>query len=458
MTRTTIRSEDITAGQVKSTDLASDAVNTSGLEDDIAILGFKVAANGSLGKYDLVDQTIDAFEDASGIDASTSTNETRNASNYYSASGDSFVAKGGGAGGNRSNTEALQDGADGGSGGGGGVTANGDGHTTNGGASNKNSYTGWDSYGNVGGTGQHIGGSHEGAGGGGSPNQTGRNSATSTGGNGSTGYETGISGSSTYYGQGGPGTGNSNGSAAANGGAGAGADAAANTGRGGGGGTTETDAGDGGSGVMYIQYTPSGGSVTTDAFTASGTWTVPASTTQADIFMIGAGGPGGSGNSGGGGGGGAILRNTTWAVTAGQQWTVTIGAGGVASTSNSVLGANGGDTSIAFAPASMTLISNSTTAQAVPTTGDIVMTYTNGSGTATVNTDIKAYISRNNGTTWTQATLSSEGTTGGHTILTAHNVDISSQSSGTSMRYKIETLNQSASKETRIQAVSLGWS
>ena len=33
----------------------------------------------------------------------------------------------------------------------------------------------------------------------------------------------------------------------------------------------------------------------------------------------------------------------------------------------------------------------------------------------------------------------------------------SSQSSGTSMRYKIETLNQSASKETRIQAVSLGW-
>lgn len=430
----------------------------SGLQNDIAILGFKVAANGSLGKYDLVDQTIDDFQDASGIDASSSTNETRNASNYYSASGDSFVAKGGGAGGNRSDTVSLQDGADGGSGGGGGVTANGDGHTTDGGASNKNSYTGWLSYGNEGGQGQHIGGSHEGAGGGGSPNQSGRNSSTSTGGNGSTGYETGISGSSTYYGQGGPGAGNSDGSAAANGGASTTQDGAANTGRGGGAGNSETNAGDGGSGVMYIQYTPSGGSTTTDAFTSSGTWTVPASTTQADIFMIGGGGPGGSGGSGGGGGGGAVLRNTTWAVTPGQQWTVTIGAGGVASTSNSVLGTNGGDTSIAYTPASMTLVSNLTTAQATPTTGDIVMTYTDGVGTATVNTDLKAYVSRDDGTTWTQATLSSEGTTGGHTILAAHNVDISSQPSGTSMRYKIETLNQSASKETRIQAVSLGWS
>ncbi|MDP6771187.1 MAG: hypothetical protein QF704_10870, partial [Anaerolineales bacterium] len=105
----------------------------------------------------------------------------------------------------------------------------------------------------------------------------------------------------------------------------------------------------------------------------------------------------------------------------------------------------------------MTLVSNSTTADSTPTTGDIVMTYTDGAGTATVNTDLKAWISRDNGSTYTQATLSSEGTTGGHTILTAHNVDISSQPSGTSMRYKITTHNQSESKETRIQAVSLGW-
>ena len=54
--------------------------------------------------------------------------------------------------------------------------------------------------------------------------------------------------------------------------------------------------------------------------------------------------------------------------------------------------------------------------------------------------------------------LADEGDTGGHTILTAHDLDISGQPSGTAMRYKITTHNQSVSKETRIQAVSLGWS
>jgi hypothetical protein len=106
----------------------------------------------------------------------------------------------------------------------------------------------------------------------------------------------------------------------------------------------------------------------------------------------------------------------------------------------------------------MTLISTATTAEAVPTKGDLVMTYTNGVGTNTINTDIKGYVSRDNGTTYTQGTLVSQGTTGGHTILSFHDLDISSQPSGSSVRYKIETLNQSVSKEARIQAVSLGWS
>mgnify|MGYP003325391621 CR=1 FL=1 len=105
----------------------------------------------------------------------------------------------------------------------------------------------------------------------------------------------------------------------------------------------------------------------------------------------------------------------------------------------------------------MTLVSNSQTALSEPSTADIVMTYTNGAGTATVNTDLKAYVTRDNGTTYTQVTLVSEGTTAGHEILVAHNVDVSSQPSGSAMRYKIETLNQSVSKQTRIQAVSLGW-
>ena len=54
------------------------------LKEEIALLGFRTAANGSLAKYNLVDQTIDVFEDATGIDAGGSTGEVRNASKFYS--------------------------------------------------------------------------------------------------------------------------------------------------------------------------------------------------------------------------------------------------------------------------------------------------------------------------------------------------------------------------------------
>jgi len=43
------------------------------VQSNIAMLGFKVATNGSLVKYSLVDQTIDEFNDTSGVDASAST-------------------------------------------------------------------------------------------------------------------------------------------------------------------------------------------------------------------------------------------------------------------------------------------------------------------------------------------------------------------------------------------------
>ncbi len=39
----------------------------------------------------------------------------------------------------------------------------------------------------------------------------------------------------------------------------------------------------------------------------------------------------------------------------------------------------------------------------------------------------------------------------------ADDLDISGQPSGTDMRYKITTHNQSATKQTRVHAVSLGW-
>ena len=46
------------------------------LINNVAMLGFKVAVNGSLAKYNLVDQVIDEFVDASGVDAAASTNES----------------------------------------------------------------------------------------------------------------------------------------------------------------------------------------------------------------------------------------------------------------------------------------------------------------------------------------------------------------------------------------------
>ena len=54
---------------------AATPTDTTPLENDIALLGFKVASNGSLAKYNLVDQTEDAFADQTGIDLSTSAND-----------------------------------------------------------------------------------------------------------------------------------------------------------------------------------------------------------------------------------------------------------------------------------------------------------------------------------------------------------------------------------------------
>ena len=108
----------------------------------------------------------------------------------------------------------------------------------------------------------------------------------------------------------------------------------------------------------------------------------------------------------------------------------------------------------------MILVSNSTTAESAPTKGDIVFTYTNGAGTNTLGSDITAEFSADNGSTWTDFGIGAsdaQGTTGGHTVVTKHNVTLTT-TSGTSMRYRIKTLNQTASKYANIQAVSLGWS
>jgi len=105
----------------------------------------------------------------------------------------------------------------------------------------------------------------------------------------------------------------------------------------------------------------------------------------------------------------------------------------------------------------MILVSTATTALAAPTKGDIVLTWSDGVGTSVLANDISAEFSADNGSNWTPMTLANQGTTGTHNIATAHDVTRTS-ASGTAMRYRVKTLNQSATKETRIHAVALGWS
>ena len=105
-----------------------------------------------------------------------------------------------------------------------------------------------------------------------------------------------------------------------------------------------------------------------------------------------------------------------------------------------------------------TLISTANTALSAPTTGDICMLIENAAGTATLNTDLKAYVSRNGGGGWDQATLVDKGSWGTNKkIVSANNVAFSNSASGTDMRYKIVWACQSASKETRVDATSLAW-
>jgi hypothetical protein len=471
------------------------ATDTTTLEDDIALLGFKVASNGSLAKYNLVDQTEDAFMDATGIDASASTNEVRNSSNYYSGnnpaptggtvvtytdtgtdyrahtflddgtftipgvtiSADYFIIAGGAGGGNASSNNGAWGGG-GGGGAGGFLTATstslisqaytitvGDGSAGAAYQVGENPVNGENSsIVPVSGT------SYIAIGGGSGASAL----AASVGGNGGSGgggsYGTRASGTGTA----GP----------PRQGWDAGTNAYTNTGASGGGaggygGAAAATVGPGGVGV-------------------SNNYRDGTSGTTAGTHYFGGGGGGGvylgtAATASYGGGAGGLYGGTDNGTSNGDDATANSGGGGGggsngATGSNSTGGAGGdggkGIVVIRYEDTgydinNMTLQSNATTAEATATKGDIVMTYTNGAGTVTLNTDLTAEFSADNGSNWTSMTLVAQGNTGSaspHFIVAAHNV--TAGTSGTAMKYRIKTLNQTAAKITRIQAVSLGWS
>ena len=431
------------------------ATDTSSIESDIALLGFKVASNGSLSKYNLVDQTEDAFEDQTGIDASASSDEVYNVSGKY-FSGQVAVPTGG------TITTYTDSGTD--------YVV----HSFLSGTTNITfNKAGTVDYllvagGGGGGTAQLPGGG--GAGGmttgssfavtiGDHPVVVGAGGESWVAGNATTGGDTTFS-SLTASGGGG-GVGNSGGVASGGSGGGGhgysgpGGAGTAGQGNAGGAGTNHGAGGGGGAGgVGATAVSPNGGN--------GGVGLSNTLRTNAAVFYAGGGGGGkwtGSNGSGGNGGGGDAQTAN------GDAGTANTGGGGGAGGSQGGLGGTGiavlRYVDGAFGPTynQLTLVSNATTATTTATKGDIVMTYTNGAGTATLNTDLTAEFSADNGSNWTSMTLVAQGNTGAaspHFIVAAHNV--TAGTSGTEMKYRIKTLNQSVSKETRIHAVSLGWS
>tara|TARA_R100001509_G_scaffold61242_3_gene33860 strand:+ start:10688 stop:12277 length:1590 start_codon:yes stop_codon:yes gene_type:complete len=501
----------ITSGTFADARIAASNVNQHATDYDdnkiqanLAILAFKTATNGSLAAYNLVDQVIDEYTDATGIDASASTNEIFDNGNFrggaspslgsavvkeFSASNSSFaiaegsiidkmiVIGGGGAGGNRN-----QDGTNSGCGGGGGGGWAGAVNFTVPAGTNSANITvgaggtggGSNSAGNAGGTSSIVFGSHltlsatggggggvspigsgTGAGGsGGSGSKSGSSSVTSlqlSGGNGGNGVGVGNASAgsgggngtldgTTYYaaGGGGGGSGDTNAAAGGNG------NSASYSGGGGGGGgdaEVENSGKAGGSG-----YTSGGEGSSTDGNEDGGSATVDGSTV--------AGGTGSKNSQSrpkNNAGGGGLFGG---------------GGGGIGDGISSSSSAHGGQgyVRLEYRPMvtpvnDLTLKSTNTTAQSTPTKADMVMLMENVSGTATLNTDIKGFISRDGGSNFTQGTLIDEGTWGTNKkILAFHDLDISAQPSGTSLCYKITTHNQSAgSKETSIHATSIGW-
>ena len=472
--------------------------DTSDIEDDIALLGFKVAANGSFGKYNLVDHTEDAFVDATGIDSALSTNDEKGADYYsgsipyptggttstYSDGGtdykahtflddgtfttplavnvDYFMVAGGGGGGNAGANSGYW-GAGGGGGAGGFLTDTavafspqaytitvGDGGAAGGyqagasGAQGENSSivpvsgTSYIATGGGGGASSIIDsvGGAGGSGGGGSYGP--RAAGSGTAGPPLQGYD---GGTNTYVDAGSAGGGGSAQGGASSGSGAMGGAGVSNSYRDGTSGTTK--------GTHYFAGGGSGGSYNGTAGLIN-------------AYGGGAGGiRGGStngtsngaaavANTGGGGGGGSTSVDNS------QD---TGGAGGAGG--KGIVVVRYEDTGFGYAD--MTLASIATEAEAAPTKGDLVMTYTTvGGGSTTPGTDLTAEISADDGNTWTDFALVAgdvQGTTGGHTIISKHDVTISSTITAPyKMRYRIKTANQSITKETRIQAVSLGWS
>jgi hypothetical protein len=476
---------------IDGSSLTGITTDTTTIENNIAMLAFFRASDNSKAKYSLVDQVVDEYVDATGIDAGNSTNEELT-SGYYrgtvtgsttSATGGTvsvigsttlhtFTSSGNFYAQNTGTAEILLVGGGGtggidrgGGGAGGGVYPNASqaitGGTTyaivvgaggvhpNGGGTNRSATpdSGW-AGGTTTGFGRTAAGGNHGR----------ANDSRTPYGNG-TGHEGGHSSNNYAPGSYSGNAGGSGGNDSGGGGAGDGAN--------GGNYESHTHGGHGGAGTQNnidgnnYYYGGGGG--------GSGQHRDDSNDDGGDGGIGGGGGGVGGGGSTGGAGRNAGESKSLGSGGGGAGGANTGGGGGGAGSAGGAAGGTGGSgivmvkytTSAQYGTAAgdLTLQSVATTAESAPTTGDIVMLIEDTSGTATINTDVKAYISRDGSAFSSAVTLTDEGNWGTNKrILAAHDVDISGITSGTAMKYKITTHNQSAgSKETRIHATSLAW-
>ena len=178
--------------------------------------------------------------------------------------------------------------------------------------------------GNAGGSGYKAAANAETGGGGGGAGGAGFNGASGIGGTGGLGLSYSISGLSQFYAGGGGGAVYAAGTSSGLGGSGVGGDATGpsggngkngipNTGSGGGGGgPLNTYGGNGSNGIIIVRY--------------------PATDYNVELLVIGGGGSGGFYHAGGGGAGGLIYYSS-YPVSAGTKYSVTVGAGSSTQTS-----------------------------------------------------------------------------------------------------------------------------
>jgi hypothetical protein len=101
----------------------------------------------------------------------------------------------------------------------------------------------------------------------------------------------------------------------------------------------------------------------------------------------------------------------------------------------------------------MTLVSESVEAEENPDSVRLVIMEEDVDA-ITINTDIKAYASRDDGANWVQATLTDEGDIDGSSRILAGSADVSGQASDKTMKWKVTTLNE---KDCDIKGVGLLW-